>query len=460
MKVLFVITNINGFHEIPYSFGLSSLASYIESKGHVSQIVDIRTPDEYGKLFAAIDEFKPDVVGFTSVSSQFSTVCDLAQQVRDRHEGLRIVCGGVHTTIFPKSVAESSALDCVFVGESEFAFADYLSALETGSDWREVNNLAYMLDGEVVINPLNPLIQDLDVLPHPFKGALFEETVRVQGVAIFFFSRGCPYQCTYCSNHAIAACYNMKANKPRYRGVDSCIDEILETIETYSCQKLLIGDDTFGIDRVWRKDFLQKYKQKVDLPFHCLLRANIVDENFIAELKKAGCYRISFGVESGNEYVRNTIMKRNLSEEQIVNAFALCRKYGIETIALNIIGVPGETETMVKDTVRLNRIIKPTGSGVNIFYPYKGTQLGDYCFAEGLVDIDMYYDFSNERRDSVLTFDAAYKAKLRYYQDNWTVLVDPWNLRKRAVHFVYSHPMVHSVARTVKRFLFKAMGRS
>lgn len=460
MKVLFVITNINGFHEIPYSFGLSSLASYIELKGHTQQILDVRTTEEYDKLFDRIDDFKPDVVGFTSVSSQFSCVSELAEKIREKHAQMKIVCGGVHTTIFPESVAECAAFDCVFVGESEHAFAGFLDALEANEDWRGGNNIAFVTGGEVVVKDLNPLITDIGSLPFPAKGPLFEETIKAQGTAIFFFSRGCPYQCTYCSNHAIAACYGLKTNRPRYRDVDSCLDEILETMEMYEFQKILIGDDTFGIDRKWRTDFLTKYKQDIDKPFHCLLRANLVDEEFIAQLKEAGCYRISFGVESGSEYIRNEVMKRNLSEKQIINAFHLCKKYGIETIALNIIGVPGETEAMIKETVRLNRIIKPTGSGVNIFYPYKGTQLGDYCFSQGLVDEKMYYDFSNERRDSVLTFESEYKDILRNYQDRWTLIVDPWNVKKRLVRFVYDHKYVHIIARYIKRSLSRILKKA
>lgn len=187
MKVLFVITNIDGFHEIPYSFGLSSLASYAESRGHEYRMLDLRTPEEYGKLSQMIEEYSPSVLGFTSVSSQFSSVCELAEEVRKSHEDMKIVCGGVHTTIFPESVAECSAMDCVFVGESEFAFADFLDVLEQGGDWRTIPNIAFVEGDRVVVNPLNPLIENLDVLPFPAKGPLFEETVRVQETAIFFF---------------------------------------------------------------------------------------------------------------------------------------------------------------------------------------------------------------------------------------------------------------------------------
>jgi radical SAM superfamily enzyme YgiQ (UPF0313 family) len=90
---------------------------------------------------------------------------------------------------------------------------------------------------------------------------------------------------------------------------------------------------------------------------------------------------------------------------------------------LNIIGVPGETEDMIWDTIKLNRKIKPTSSGVNIFYPYKGTKLGDDCFKNKMVNEKLYSSFSNERRSSVLEFSEEHKKMLTYFRDNWDSLV-------------------------------------
>jgi len=163
----------------------------------------------------------------------------------------------------------------------------------------------------------------------------------------------------------------------------------------------------------------------------CLLRANLVDDEFMGLLKHAGCYQISIGIESGNDHVRNDIMNRRMSREQIVQAFELAHKYGIRTNAINMIGLPGETDEMVWDTIRLNRQVKPTVSGVNIFYPYKGTKLGDRCFEQGLVDEEKYHSFSKERRESVLKFPQDYRRKLSYYQKHWEALVYPFDVRKR-----------------------------
>ena len=124
-------------------------------------------------------------------------------------------------------------------------------------------------------------------------------------------------------------------------------------------------------------------------------------------------------------------MNRKMSNKQIVKAFNIVRKYGIRTNAINIIGVPGETEEMIWDTIKLNRRIKPSSSGVNIFYPYKGTKLGDACFEKGLVDEELYYSFSKERRETVLNYPEEFKERLVYYHQNWHKLVYPFDMKYR-----------------------------
>lgn len=454
MNVLLVITNVNGFHETPYSFGLSSIAAMALSKGHNVKVVAIREEKDFATFVEDLKTFKPKVVGFTSVSSQFQFVKAAAKMVKEVDKNMIVVVGGVHPTLYPTALAESDDLDAFFIGESEFAFADFLEKVEKGEDYSIVNNLAHRKDGKVITNPLNPLIQSLDAVPHPLRDGFFIEYVQKNGYAPFFFSRGCPFRCTYCSNHALAKVYGMAVNKPRFKPVDACIDEIKDAEKKYPFNKVYLYDDTFGLDREWMVEFCEKYKKEINKKFICLLRVNVVDDDSLKRIKEAGCTRIQFGVESGNEYVRNTIMQRNISEEQLVTAFALCKKYGIETNAINIIGVPGETEEMLWDTIKFNRKLKPDYSGVNIFYPYHGTVLGDYCFANGLVDEDLYKNFSNERRDTVLKFQPGYREKLRHYHKNWDSLVDPHNIHKRVSVMLRDHKRTYHFLKKVKKSLY------
>lgn len=437
MNVLFVYTNITGFHDNCYAFGLASIVSMAKKQGHKVKVMIVDSAKKYEDVLGMIDLFKPRVVGFSSVSSQFSSVKTIAEMIKDEYTGLITVCGGVHPTINPNCVTETNALNGIFIGEAEYAFSEFLDKVEKGLPYKDSDNFAYNDNGKLVLNKLKPLLKNLDDLPYPDKDDYpFEDTIKTIGYAPFFFSRGCPYLCSYCSNHAIAKTYNIPCNTPRYRSPESSIREIEEALKKFKIKKVLVGDDIFGIDKKWREEFCQKYKERIKVPFFCLLRANIIDEEFIQLLKSAGCYRISIGLESGNDYVRNKIMNRHMTNDQIINAFKLAKKYGFETNAINIIGTPGETEEMIWDTIRLNRMVNPTSSGVNIFYPYKGTVLGDYCFKENLVNTELYNDFSKERTETVLNYPQEYKQKLNYYRNNWESLVYPFDIKRRAKKFL------------------------
>ncbi len=437
MKIYFIFTNINGLHEDVFPFGLASIISMAKNHGHHVQAILVKTREQYNAIVEDIASYQPNLIGFTSVSSQFHFVKELAQQIKKSYPKVLIVCGGVHPTIYPRCITENNSLDAVFIGESEYAFIEFLDRLERGITFEDVGNLAFVQNEKFKQNSLKPLIKNLDVLPYPDRDtSFFDLTLKSVGYAPFSFSRGCPYLCSYCSNHAIARAYGLTCNTPRYRTAESSIREIEEVINKRRISKIAIVDDIFGIDKEWRREFCQKYKKRIKIRFVCLLRANFIDEEFVQLLKETGCYRVSVGVESGNDYIRNTVMNRNLSTDKIIKAFDLLRKYRLQTNAINIIGVPGETEELIWDTINLNRRLKPTSSGCNIFYPYKGTKLGDECFKNGLVNEKLYSDFSNERRASVLTYPEEYKKKLIYYRENWEKLINRFNLMWRSEQFI------------------------
>jgi len=261
--------------------------------------------------------------------------------------------------------------------------------------------------------------------------------------------------CTYCSNHALAELYERKRNYPRFRSPETCIQEIEEVVEKYSkrIDFIWILDDIFGLNNEWREEFCEKYRKRIKKKFMVQARVEMANDHLFSLLKGAGCFRVLFGVESGNETVRNEIMGRKMTNDDIINAFDLCHKHGLETLAVNIIGIPGESEEMILDTINLNRRLNPTISGVNIFYPYRGTVLGDKCFKEGLVDEERFQEFSNERRETILKYSEEHKKMLSHYYDNWAILVDPYNIKLRLVKALKTIGAI-GFARRIKRMLF------
>jgi|TARA_B100000315_G_scaffold132409_1_gene121870 radical SAM superfamily enzyme YgiQ (UPF0313 family) len=412
MNVLFVYPNINGFHHDNYHSGLASLVSVTRKEKHNVKVVIISKTSEYNNLLDKVKSFKPVVIGFSSVSSQFYYVKEMAALIKELFPSTTIVCGGALPTINTDALLETEMINGFFVGESELSFIEFLNKIEKGEPFKETDNFAYVQNGKVVRNKLKGLLEDLDMLPHPDKEIYpYKNTITDLYFAPFFFARGCPFMCTYCSNHAFAKLYGRKRNYPRFRSAESCIQEIEEVMEKYGklIEFVFILDDIFGLNNKWREEFCEKYKNRIKKKFMVVLRVEMVNDSLCDMLKDAGCYRVLFGVESGNEKVRNEIMRRNMSNDEIINAFDLCHQRGLETVAVSIIGVPGESKKEILDTVKLNRRLHPTTSAVNIFCPYKGTELGDKCFKEGLVDEERLLNFSNERRETVLRYSKKHK---------------------------------------------------
>lgn len=473
MNVVLVYPNINGFHEDNYHFGLASIVSVCREAGHHVKVKIIASTDDYDDLLTEVTEFNPRVVGFSTVSSQYNFVKTMAAQVKKTAPDVITVCGGVHPTIAPQALLESDHLDGFFIGESEQVFLEFLEKVEKGECYRDTDNFAYVKDGDLVKNALRPLIQKLDELPYPDKELYpYEETILKLRYAPFFFTRGCPYECTYCSNQALADTYGRLRNFPRFRSPESCIQEIEQTLEMYHelVTHIVIADDIFGLNTEWRQEFCDKYSERVlkrfGKQFMILMRVEMINDKLLTMLKAAGCFKVFFGVESGNEEMRKSILLRNMTNKTIIDAFDLCREYGLETLAVNIIGFPGETEEMIMDTVKLNRRLNPTISGVNIFYPYSGTELGDKCFDEGLVDLDKFETFSSERRETVLNYSDEHKEMLSYYYSNWGVLVKPYDVkqriekfRRRTVSVLGKVGLLESARRTKRMLLYPFKGK-
>ena len=144
VKVLFVMPNLKGNYEDAYSFGVASIAALVNKKGFEYDVIVINHIEEFDAFFSLVEEMQPTVIGYSSVSSQFIFVKELAEKVKERYSNDIVqVVGGVHPTIYPKCILETDALDATFVGESEYAFVDLLERLSINLPYKDIKNLAY-----------------------------------------------------------------------------------------------------------------------------------------------------------------------------------------------------------------------------------------------------------------------------------------------------------------------------
>lgn len=421
--VLFVYTNVNGFHVDTYSFGIGYLSGVLKGRGVSVRLEVVNTRKDYKKVLTAVSRYRPKVIGFTSVSSQFVFVSDLAGMIR-KISDCAIVCGGVHPTIFPDCLLFAPCFDGIFIGESEFSFLDFVLAVINNAPYKEIDNFCYVDNGKLVRNKLRPRIKNLEDLPFPDREIYDYQSIidKSNGFATIMTSRGCPFHCTYCANHAIARVYNDDQNAIRYNKVDRCIDEIGVLRSRYKFDRIHFGDDLFILNNLWLDEFLRKYRQRFDMPFMCQIRPNACTRDMLFKLKDAGCYRIFLAVESANDYIRNVVMKRNITIEQLENTFKWAHEAGIETLSVNVIGVPGDTEDTILETINFNKRMNPATVGVNIFSPYEGTELGDYCREKGFMrDVDPHLFF--DRRQSKLILPTISNSALMRLYNNFHHLV-------------------------------------
>lgn len=428
-KVLLIYTNIHVAKVDYYSQGLGSIAAVLKQNGFLVKVVTLFNfnPDGQHLLSTTIKNFQPEIIGFTCVTSQYGFVKEIASFIKQINKNISIVIGGVHASLFPNLLLESKDFDYLFRGEAELTFLDFCNRLYENKNPKETKGVAYVdSKGNLILNEMPSLITNLNSLPEPDRESFkYEDIVKAaKGVATFLFNRGCPYSCTYCSNHAIAKLYGLKSMTPRVKNVDIALKEIINVTNKYKVKFISINDEIFGINKKWLTNFCKDYKKYIKLPFECWLRADMVEHDKIKILKSAGCVRVNMGIESGNDYIRNYLMNRKMSRGQIINAFKICRQYKIMTGAGSIIGLPFETVDMIYETIKLNRLVRPTTSTAGIFFPYPETKLNHLCQELGIIDNQktLSEDFMERKHNSILKLPVT-DDQLNWFVANWQRLV-------------------------------------
>ncbi|TAK35119.1 MAG: radical SAM protein [Chloroflexota bacterium] len=387
MRVLLVYPNIIGFPK-DVSLGLATLAAVLKQHGHMVHLLDASfTALTEKHIISTCKEFDPQLVAISSVSGNLPHGEYVAGVIK-RHFDLPIICGGVHATVAPEETIAKDCFDMICVGEGEMALLELVESLEKGEDNTAIGSIWFKRGGQVIRNSARPLVESLDDLPAPDRSIYdFERYLKWHHhQAGFLSSRGCPYRCTYCINHVLQEEYRGMGTFVRFRSVDHLLTEVKDVITRYPVRSVEFYDDTFTLNRQRIMEFCEKYPREIGLPFHMNTRVNVVDDKLLHALKSAGCQRVHFGVEAGDPEIRNKILRRNLSDEQMIRAFAAARAAGLRTYSFNMIGVPHETRETIRKTVELNRKLRPDYVQVSIFTAYKGTDLYEQCKENGWLD--------------------------------------------------------------------------
>jgi len=397
-----------------YNHGIGYLSSVAKRAGHETALLTFSSAAGLVERALALE---PDAFALTAASAQWPLAAGAAGALSRAAPEVPIIAGGVHSTVATEEVIAAPGVSAACRGEGEDALVELLSGLEFGG-WEETRGFWTRPQvisgfgptpivpagetaplGEIVKNPPAPLV-DVTTLPPPDREiydyqALLERN-RANVGAEFMASRGCPFQCTYCINPVMSELTGGRWGEVRYREPADLVAEVASVLARYSGVRMVgFHDDIFGLDKVWLRRFADEYARRVSVPFWCNQRAGTFDADDVKVLKDAGCFRVHMGIESADERLRREILARDISAEEIENAFRMLKEQNLKTVAFNMIGVPYETEETIRATVELNRRIKPDWIVVSIFSPFPGTRLRETAREAGMLADGLpssYYD--------------------------------------------------------------------
>lgn len=371
-----------GFYVNYPHLGLAYLAASLGKNGFSVKIIEastsLFTEDE---IIEEIRKDIPKIIGITVTTQTLPSVYSLVQKIKKHFPELCIVLGGSHISVNPELIQRID-VSFGFVGEADYGLSQLCNYLiRKNGSLETIKGLIYQKDGKLFINERDS-VANLDELPFPARHLLFNEryfSPVINGrITSMITSRGCPFDCIYCSRPAVG-------KNCRFRSAENIADEILEAKNKFKIKYINFEDDTFTL----RKENVTKIcnliiEKRIKIKWGCQTRANLVDENLLRLMHKSGCVKISFGVEAGSERVRYLLNKK-IPDEAFRQAFRWCRKIGIETNSFFMFGHPTENIDDLKRTISFARELSPTYAVFNITYILPGSPLFDYAQKEGLV---------------------------------------------------------------------------
>jgi len=383
MRVLFVVSHLH----LSDRLGPPLLMAICRERGHEARLISLGGRD----LVRTVRDWQPDVVAYSAMSSEIPGLRGHDGRLREylaaSSQNVVRIMGGPHPTYVP-SVIDEMNLTAVCQGEGDRALPALLERLAAGQSLDRIPNIALSSEGALQ----KETVQDLDALPFSSRSDLYEIApyYRRIGLRTVITSRGCPYHCSFCFNHAFTRMFGGTGPLVRRRSVENVLSE-LETIlrEHPPVRMVRFADDVFAVrSDEWLVEFAQQYPRRIAVPFYCLMRADALTPETVGLLAKAGCYSMNMGIECADEQVRNEVLKKSVTNDELVRAFALAKRYRIRVFANTMIGIPGTTIEDDLASLRFVRDLRPESPTFCICCPYTGTDLWRYAVERGLMDSD------------------------------------------------------------------------
>ncbi|MBS3783576.1 MAG: B12-binding domain-containing radical SAM protein [Anaerolineae bacterium] len=415
-----------------FPLGLLYLAATVREAGYEVSIFDAMFAENDDAFLRALARECPQTVGFGVLTTVRQAALRLAALAKAW--GATVIVGGADPTGRPDlylrhQQRDGFSVDVVVVGEAEETLLEVLPPLLEGKEpaaaLNEVQGVAYRDEmGQIVQTPRRPLIEDVDRIPFPARDLLDIQQYRQawrsahnQFSLSVIATRGCPFGCAWCQKSVFGRSF-------RPRSPQSVAAEMALIKRKYQPDQIRIVDDVMGIDRDWVRAWHQAVIDRdAVIPFECLSRVDLMDEEIARLLKDLDCRRIHFGAESGSQSVLDA-MNKGITVDQIDRAAELCGRLDIETYFYMMVGYPGETWSDVKRSVQLLRRTRPDEFSTTIAYPLPGTpfyeEVQDRLACEGEEAADWTHTAENRVLFERGRFSTLfYRRVIRWFHSEW-----------------------------------------
>lgn len=399
---------------------LLTVAGALKQKSIHVELLDLDlTPDgedKYKVLKRKLGELKPDCVGVTFTSALYGQCVKIAETAKTCLKHVLVVAGGSHASSKPEELVTKTPYDMAIIGEGEFTLAEVLTTPE--EKWGEIKGIAYKTgDGKTVRTPNRQWIINLDTLPYPAYELINVHDYHVPPsfcrktpCTTMETSRGCVWACTYCTKSVFGRTFRVKTPERTVAEIESLIK--------LGYKEIHINDDMFTTvkERV-KKICRLMIDKKLNVTWACPngIRADRVDKELLTLMKQAGCYRVSFGAESGNQKVLDGIDKQQ-TPQQVIDAFKLCKEVGLIAYGFYMFGLPDDTEESMQETIDFAKACDPDIAKFGILIPLPSTRLYE-AWKDKYITSENWDDYSFHKGNTVYTHPTlTHETINKYYK--------------------------------------------
>jgi len=395
MKILLIHPNINQkiiygqireVGNIQQPLGIAYIAAVLEKEGYEVKIIDALVKDyEENFIIEKAKTFNPDLIGITSTTAGINSAVSLANLLKKTIK-CPIIIGGAHVTAVPSKVMENDCFDLGIIGEGEKTIIEIVSKIKECEDIKNksIKGIVYKKNNKIIITKKREYIADLDTLPFPARHLLppltdYKPTpasCRYTPLGSMITSRGCVHRCLYCDRAVFGQVF-------RARSVNNVIAEIEYLVKEYHVREIKFWDDTLSLNKERMINICKEIvNRKINISWTCIARVNHMNEEVLKWMKKAGCWQIAYGIESGDNNILK-IAKKDTTVELVREIVNLTIRTGIEARGFFMLGLPGETEESMQKTIDFAKSLPLDNASFYITTIYPNTELWNMAINSG-----------------------------------------------------------------------------